>query len=55
MVVWLRSKFPHVPILALNSPATTELAGADYNVTQNGPEVWLPLLASALRRPSVTD
>jgi len=48
MVGWLKAKFPGVPILALNPPTTPPLSGADYNVSQNSPEVWLPLINRAL-------
>jgi hypothetical protein len=48
MVAWLRAKYPGVRILALNSPEIRELVGADYNVKLNGPEVWLPMIATAL-------
>jgi hypothetical protein len=48
MVIWLRTKYPGVRILALNSPEIQELVGADYNVKLNGPETWLPFIASAL-------
>lgn len=52
MVVWLRAHYPGVPILALNRPEVPELPGADFNVKLNGPETWLPAIASALGRPS---
>jgi hypothetical protein len=48
MAAWLKAKYPGVQILALNSPQVEELVGADYNVKLNGPEVWLPVIASAL-------
>lgn len=44
MAAWLRQKFPAARILALNPPYHSELASADYNVRQNGPEVWLEIL-----------
>lgn len=43
MVGWLKAKYAQVRILALNPPNQT-LPGADYNVIQNGPEKWLPLV-----------
>lgn len=52
MVVWLRTKYPGVRILALNSPKIQELVGADYNVKLNGPETWLPFIAAALASQS---
>jgi len=48
MVAWLKTQYPEVRILALNSPKIQELVGADYNVKLNGPELWLPVIASAL-------
>jgi hypothetical protein len=48
MAEWLRERFPAVRILALNPPHHPELANADYNIRQNGPEVWLDLLSSKL-------
>jgi hypothetical protein len=50
MVLWLKAHYPGVRILALNPPKV-ELAGADYNVKLNGPETWLPVIATALRGP----
>ncbi len=49
MVLWLKAHYPGVLILALNPPKVSVLAGADYNVKLNGPETWLPIIASALR------
>jgi hypothetical protein len=51
MVAWLKAHYPGVRILALNPPKVSELAGADYNVKLNGPETWLPIIATALRSP----
>ena len=51
MVLWLKAHYPGVRILALNPPKVSELAGADYNVKVNGPETWLPIIATALRWP----
>jgi hypothetical protein len=51
MVLWLKAHYPGVRILALNPPKVSELAGADYNVKLNGPEIWLPIIATALRGP----
>jgi len=48
MVAWLKAKHPGIRILALNPPKIRELVGADYNVKLNGPETWLPMIASAL-------
>lgn len=48
MVAWLRANYTDVPILALNSAAIPGLAGADYNVKLNGPETWLPVIATAV-------
>ena len=46
MVDWLKALCPHVKIIALNPPGHA-IPTADYNVLQNGPEAWLPILASA--------
>jgi hypothetical protein len=43
IVDWLKTKYPRVKILALNSPCQQVLR-ADYNVRQNGPENWLPIV-----------
>ena len=48
MADWLRERFPAVRILALNPPHQPELANADYNIRQDGPEVWLELLSNKL-------
>jgi hypothetical protein len=46
MVVWLRAHFPGVRIIALNPP-DEKIPSADYNVPQNGPELWLPIVKDA--------
>ncbi len=51
MVSWLKANYSGVRILALNPPRVSELEGADYNVQLNGPETWLPIIASAVRGP----
>jgi hypothetical protein len=43
IVEWLKAEYPLVDIIALNPP-NQRILGADYNVLQNGPELWLPLL-----------
>src|SRR2546421_9745485 len=43
MIDWIRVKYPRVKILALNAPHQ-QLLNADYNVTINGPENWLPIV-----------
>ena len=45
IVDWLKGHYPNVRILAFNPP-NQMVPNADYNVLQNGPELWLPLLAS---------
>ena len=47
MAFWLKAKYPRVKILALNSP-NREVLRADYNVWQNGPEDWLPIVSTEL-------
>jgi hypothetical protein len=44
IVNWLKSRYPKTRILVLNPP-NEETPGADYNVLQNGPESWLPIVA----------
>ncbi len=51
MVAWLRANYTDIPILALNSATIPGLAGADYNVKLNGPETWLPVIATAVAGP----
>ena len=51
IVDWLKGKYPTVKILALNPPHQ-HVTNADYNVTENGSENWLPLVASRLTRSS---
>ena len=43
MVTWLRARYPRVRIIALNPP-NEQIPIADYNVPQNGPESWLPIV-----------
>jgi hypothetical protein len=47
IVAWLRANYPGVKILALNPP-NQQILGADYNVRQNGPEAWFPILSQQL-------
>ena len=47
IVVWLKTKHPQVPVVALNPPECRELPGADYNAVFNGPETWLPIVEAA--------
>jgi hypothetical protein len=50
MVSWLKARYRGVRIIALNSPTVRELPDADYNIKLDGPQTWLPLIDSALRR-----
>jgi|SRR5215469_16346485 len=43
MAYWLKAEYPTVRILALNPP-NQQVLGADYNMPQNGPENWLPIV-----------
>ena len=43
MIDWIKVKYPGVKVLALNAPHH-QLLNADYNVTVNGPENWLPIV-----------
>lgn len=47
IVLWLKEKFPNVKVLVLNPP-DQQLPSADYNVRQNGPNHWLPLILREL-------
>ena len=47
MLDWLKANYPSVKILAIN-PSGQEVFGADYNVQQNGPENWLPIVSQQL-------
>jgi hypothetical protein len=47
MVDWLRAHFPAARILALNQP-NQKVPDADYNVEENGPEAWAPILDSTI-------
>jgi protein-disulfide isomerase-like protein with CxxC motif len=47
IVAWLRATYPSVKILAMNPP-NQQILGADYNVQQNGPEAWLPIVSQQL-------
>lgn len=49
IVDWSRAYYPTVKILALNPP-NQSVPGADYNVPQNEPEKWLPVISQELRR-----
>jgi hypothetical protein len=48
MVDWLKARYPHVKILALNRADHRQLAGADYNVLLNGPNQWLSVITAAV-------
>lgn len=43
MVAWIKAHYPGVRILALNPPEE-RIPTADYNVPQNAPELWLPIV-----------
>lgn len=47
MVFWLKAKYPRVKVLALNPP-NQQVSRADYNVPQNEPENWLPIVSRQL-------
>ena len=47
MVFWLKGKYPRATIVALNPPSQ-KLLQADYNVEQNYPELWLPIISREL-------
>lgn len=47
IVDWLKVNYPSVRILVLNPPNET-IPDADYNVEENSPEKWIPLVASMM-------
>lgn len=47
LVEWLKAKYPGVKVLVLNPP-NQQVVAADYNVRQNGPENWLPIVLRQL-------
>jgi CheY-like chemotaxis protein len=49
IVDWLKGQYPRVKILVLNPP-DQQLLSADYNVRQDGPESWLPIVTQLLER-----
>jgi hypothetical protein len=48
MVDWLSVNYPGARILALNPP-NQQVNGTDYNVLQNEPDTWIPLVTSTMR------
>jgi hypothetical protein len=48
MVAWLKRRYPKGIVVALNPPQIRQLAGADYNIIQNGSEQLLSTVASAV-------
>lgn len=47
MVAWLRERYPHTRILALNADEHERLEGLKYNANDHIPAVWLPMAAAA--------
>jgi hypothetical protein len=54
MVVWVKTHYPGVTILALNPP-NEQVANADYNVRQDQPENWLPIISQELANSASTS
>src|SRR5260370_42154324 len=50
MIDWIKVKYPRVKILAFNA-THQQLLNADYNVTLNGPENWLPIVTQLTYPP----
>ena len=48
IVDWLKENYPWAKILALNPP-NQQVPNADYNVLENGPEAWIPFVATTIR------
>jgi len=53
MVDWLKAEYPTVKILAFNPP-NQRVRRADYNLRQNGPENWLPIVFQQIAGPTTT-
>lgn len=51
MVDWLKAHYPRVKVLAFN-PRNQQVANADYNVLENGPENWLSIISQELGDPA---
>jgi hypothetical protein len=49
IVDWLKALYPRVKILVLNPP-NQQVLSADFNVTQNSPENWLPIVTQVFER-----
>lgn len=47
MVEWLRRRYPHTCVLALNADEHSRLEGLKYNANHCLPDVWLPMVAAA--------
>lgn len=48
LVVWLKTGYPKVPVLALHSRDEERFASADHNAAADHPETWLPFVSSIL-------
>ena len=53
MVDWLKAHYPGVKVLAFNPP-NQQIPNADYNVLENGPENWLPIISQELASSAST-
>ena len=47
IVAWLKAKYPRAKVLALNPP-NQQILSADFNVPQEDPESWLPIVRHEL-------
>ena len=54
MVDRLKTHYPGVKVLALNPP-NEQVANADYNVRQDQPENWLPIISQELANSASTS
>ena len=48
ILIWLKQHFPRIPVVVTNGPETDPLSGADYNVSLEGQDTWLAVVAIAL-------
>lgn len=46
---WMKAQYPRVRILALN-PLDQQVPAADYNVPENEPQNWLPIISTVCER-----
>ena len=48
ILIWLKQRFPRIPVVVMNGPETEPLSGADYNVSLEEQDTWLAAIAVVL-------